>query len=211
MKLKSLLVTESKVLIPSKQVPRAVREWVKETLGKDIQKYSLFQGEKVSIGTPWHEADREYYQAFKLLPGGDAELYDKTAFRSGWEGEAGSKPGWSDEMLAVPDGFMVVMAGIYPMRAEIYTSKNVQQLLPDTETVVTDIEALALQAAVSLISSARPKFSNEIYTNLILKGLMKANKSITLKGRNLISSKAVQDQIQQAKSAVETKLGHSIF
>jgi hypothetical protein len=173
--------------IPAKDVPTAIREWVKATLGVAIQSYKVYQDEKFNVDMPWHEADREYYQLFKLTDNG-AEKSSMNFMRSGLEGDG--TPGTGPKMEGsseVPDGFVMVVAGTYPKRAEIYTGKGAQKLLPDTSIEVSDDELAILYWAQSLKSFARPVFKdNAPYDSLLQKKLLNKQRAITIDGKNIL-------------------------
>lgn len=175
-----------------KQVPAGIRSWVTSTLRKDIQKYSIEQKGSVDIHMPWHEGDREYYQMFQLNDGGDAQPVDGVQFqRSGLEGDGSPATGFKiGGKVQIPSGYVLVCAGIYPMRATIYTADDATKMLPpsDNKFELSDDEAVALYQSKYVTSPYRIKFPDPVYQGLISKGLMKANKAITIDGTNFIQT-----------------------
>jgi hypothetical protein len=116
--------------VPMKVVPRAIKEFVFEKLQRNIRNYSMCGQGYVEADIPWHEADKEHYQLFKLTGTSElqAELVPFSFSRSGWqETEVGQKvaKGRAD----VPSGFVIVMVGTYPRRCVIYTALNQNPLL----------------------------------------------------------------------------------
>jgi hypothetical protein len=115
----------------AKVVPQAIKDFVFEKLQHNIRNYSVCNRGYVEADIPWHEADREYYQLFKLT--GDssklqAEPVPFSFSRSGWqETEVGQKV--AQGKADVPSGFVIVMVGTYPRRCTIYTALNQNPLL----------------------------------------------------------------------------------
>lgn len=192
-----VITKNSNLKIPSKQVPNEIRNWVKEILEKDLREYALVQGKEVSVGTPWHEADREYYKMFKLLPDNKAQETEFEFERSGLEGDGAITGKEISGKTKVPSGFVIVVVGIYPKRATIYTSEDAQLFLPKNDIELSDEEIIALYWARSLISSARPIFKDKkIYDSLINKGLLKKNKAITIEGKNVLEDSKIKERLK---------------
>ena len=197
----------SKLTIPSKSVPTQIRNWVKETLdGKDLREYSLHQNEEVEASMPWHEGDRQYYKMFKLLPNNEAEETSFEFERSGLEGDGSITGKEIKGKTKVPSGHVIVVVGIFPRRAEIYTAEDSQILLPQKNSDLSDLEILALYYTRSLIPSARPKFKDKtIYDKLIEKGLLKKNKAITIEGKNALEAPDMKEKIDELRFSDEMK------
>jgi hypothetical protein len=203
----------SSLKIPSKNVPKEIREWVKEVFeGKDLREYSLTQGKDVVADMPWHEADRQYYKMFKLLPEGKAQETDFEFQRSGLEGDGSVTGKEVGGRTKVPSGFVIVVVGVYPKRAEIYTSDDAQMFLPKKDVELSDEEIMVLYWARSLISSARPVFKDKkFYEKLIEKNLLKKNKAISLEGKNILEDATIKERLKTIRSKdFEDKLEESI-
>jgi hypothetical protein len=108
------------VVLAANQVPMGIRNWVSSKLGKNIQKYTVEQKGSVTIDMPWHEADREYYQMFSLSGSNAVPMDDVQFQRSGMEGDGVMATGHKIAgEVQIPSGYVLVCAGIYPMRATI--------------------------------------------------------------------------------------------
>jgi len=178
--------------ISRKDVPTRIQMFVEEKLGKQINDYKVDNSGKYSAKMPWHEADRTYTQLFKLstlakdVPIIEATPTDFSFSRSGWEGDGNVTGKELEGEVEIPSGFVFVEVGIYPKRCTIYTTDT--KFLPVNDCQLTDQELLILHYARSLISSARPKYEDNQYTNLINQGLLTKKKSITMKGKNVLNS-----------------------
>jgi hypothetical protein len=182
--------------VPAKAVPDVVQDWAYGVLGKRIQKYELHQAQEVVASMPWHEADREYYQLFKLTPTG-ATKADFSFYRSGLEGDGVTQSKTIEGKTKIPSGYIMAKAGIYPPRVEIYTSDDAQKFLPSTNIDVSDDELAALYWTRSLKSFARPVFKNSsVYDSLVSKGFMNKGKAITIEGRNILQDSTIQQRIR---------------
>jgi len=192
---------KSNLKIPSKDIPKEIRSWIKETLGKDLREYSLVQGKEVVADMPWHEADREYYKMFQLLSNGKAKETDFEFSRSGLEGDGAITGKEIAGKTKVPKGFVIVVVGIYPKRATIYTADDAQLFLPKKELDLSDEEILILYWARSLISSARPVFKDQKnYDSLIVKGLLSKNKAISIEGKNALEDAKIKEKLKSLRS-----------
>lgn len=212
---KNSMLEEGKIFDDGKNIPEGIKSWVKRNFGTSVLKYTIRQGEtEVQINMPWHDADRETYQFFKL-ENGNATPVGNEITRSGMESDSpqgyieGQK---NNGKVTVPEGFVLVCYGTYPKRVDIYTGQNVQGFLPDKEKVedLGPTELLILYVAKALKPFARPKFKDEFYDILIKKGLMKSNRSITVDGRNLLEDPDIQEKIKQAKELFKKKTGRYI-
>lgn len=203
-----------------KKIPQGIKNWVKSTLGSDVTKYKIHQGEsEVVINLPWHESDYETYQFFKL-ENNNANPVGNEITRSGNEHNSpqsfldGQK---KDGKVNVPEGYVLVCCGTYPKRAEIYTGNEVQLFLGDANAVseLTPIESIILATTRGLKSAYRPKFADEHYARLIEKGYLKSNRAITTAGLNIVLDPAFKEKFDQAKQSYEKQtgryLGYSLY
>jgi hypothetical protein len=114
------------IKVSTRVVPRTIKEFVFEKLQHNIRNYSICDRGYVEADIPWHDADREYYQLFKLTGNSSklqAELVPFSFSRSGWqEVEAGQKV--AQGRADVPAGFVIAVVGTYPRRCVIYTALN---------------------------------------------------------------------------------------
>jgi hypothetical protein len=194
------IIKKSNLKIPSKDVPNEIRNWVKGQFnGKDLREYTLIQGKDVVVDMPWHEADRESYKMFKLLPDGKAQETDFEFERSGMEGDGSVTGKEVGGKTKVPSGFVIVMTGTYPKRATIYTAEGAQMFLPKKDVDLSDDEILVLYYTRSLISSERPKKEQSVYDKLIEKGLLKKNKAITIDGKNILEDAKIKERLEKLR------------
>lgn len=197
--------------ISYKEVPEAIRTWVKETLGVDIREYKLHPNtDVVNVDSPISEHAREYWKGFRIGPDGVVFPSDRTLTRSGWE--------ISDEPnvnIKLEPGTLVVNAvRDYKYNAAyIYTAIGGLDLLPSHEGDVelTDEEWIALMEAKQLKSFARTKFKEDVYAELIAKGYMRRNKSLTLQGTNLLEDVGSRDARKAAIERMQAKYGPFTF
>ena len=193
-----MIKKNSNLKIPYKSVPVEIQNWVNSTVEKKLREYTLIQGKEVSATTPWHEADREYYKMFKLLPDGQAKETGFEFVRSGMEGDGVVTGKEIEGTTKIPSGFVMVVAGTYPPRAEIYTSDDAQMFLPRNDIELSDDEISVLYWARSLTASSRPILDDKsVYDSLIQKGLLKRNKSITLEGKNILENSTIKTRLNQ--------------
>jgi len=203
----SKLLTENILYLNSQDIPIEIKNWVKNTIGHNIQKYKLNQGDTINVRMPWHEADIDYYQLFKLLPNNRAQEIDKIGnlefpiIRKGSEGIGNFTGKEVHGKTKIPSGYVMVIASTYPKSAEIITADDATKLLPLSTSDIEDLsdqELAILYWANTLIAKYRPKFKNiEFYNNLINKGYLLKNKSITIKGKNLLQNKNIIKKLQQ--------------
>jgi len=193
----------SNIYMSAKDIPDGIKDWAKNISGKNIQQYRLDQsGKPVYMGMPWHEADRETYQFFKLS-GNDAILVGNPVSRSGMEGDSqqGFEEGRKKEgEIKIPEGMILVIYGSYPQRVIIHTGPNAKLMIPDNSKFedITDEELVILIAAKSLKSPYRPKLPTEFYDKLISKGLLAKNRSITNDGKNLLTDSKIKEKLKTA-------------
>ena len=213
-------VLKEEIWLPAKSVPTDIQKWVNDTVGR-VQKYSLIQGDTVHVSMPWHEADRNYYQLFQLLPGNRAKFISKIGsihfpvVRSGMEGTGAITGKELGGKFKVPSGFVVVRAGIYPKGAKIYTSDDASKFLPSSGTKsadLTDVQLAILWWAKALKSFARPKIKDQgQYDDLVKKGLLKKNKSITIDGRNIVQQADAIRRLQKMQDTEKYPNLHNIY
>jgi len=208
-------INEGYVYVSQNEIPKGIRDWVKEFSGSPVKDYKVDQsGDKVSIHMPWHERCVETYQFFNLIPNGDAVPVGNSVTRKGYEGDSYQDflEGQDKEgEVEVPMGKVLVVYCTYPRGVKIFTSKGAKLFLADTSKAddLTDEELIILQTTKGLKSFARPKFPSEFYDKLISKGLLAKNRSITNDGRNLLSNPDVKEKVQMAiKRYNESGKGH---
>jgi hypothetical protein len=174
--------------ISRKDVPTRILMFVEEKLNKQLNNYKIDNSGKYTAHMPWHEADRTYTQMFKLsgeIPLIQAEPTEFEFSRSGWEGDGNITGKELEGTVEIPSGFIFVEIGIYPERCTIYTTDT--KFLPNFDYQLTEQELKILHYARSLVSSARPRFEDKDYINLINQGFLTKKKSITLKGKNALN------------------------
>lgn len=110
--------------------------------------------------------------------------------------------------MDIPSRFIVVMAGVYPQRVEIYTGSGALKMLSQAPEL-SDIEIVILLSAMQLKSFARVKFKNEYYQNLVKSGFLRRNKSITNKGKNTLTA-IDKEKKQEAINNLSKKIGRGI-
>lgn len=189
-------ITENILHLGKDNVPDDIRNWVKSILGKDAKHYRLHQNTTVSINMPGFEADRQYYQAFKLVSDGKFEKIGDMTIRSGWESDNAAVEIKKNEVVNVPVGGLVVKVSTYIGSADIYAGSGALPLIQSTDIDLTPTEALALYTAKTLKSFARPKFGDSVYQSLFDKGFMTKNKAITVAGRNATENPKVKEIIK---------------
>ena len=209
------IIQENVIYNDGKNVPHGIKQWVKSQLGSDVPKYKIRQGEStVEIRMPWHDADRETYQFFRL-ENDNAIPVGNGLSRSGMESDSpqGFIAGQEKEgTVTVPEGHVLVCVGTYPKRAEIYTGQNVQHFLPNRDggTDLSNEELVILAVTKGYKPAARPKFNEVHYANLISKGFLKANKAITVDGLNLLQDPEIKEKVRAALEWYRQKTGRYI-
>ena len=191
---------ETKIYLSKDNIPVQIRDWAKSILNSNVDKYILYQGEIVHIGIPWHEADREYYQFFELLPNNSAKIVGNRISRTGLEGDGVITGKEVSGKLDVPSGKVLVKVGTYPKRVEIYTAKDAQLFLANDDILDTlsDEQLAVLYWAKTLVPSARPKVNQKVYDSLIDMGLLNKNKSITVAGKNIAANPITKQRLQNS-------------
>ncbi len=190
--IKTFALFENKMYVTHNEVPTDIINWAENKIGTGFKnKISVIQGGKVEINIPWHEADREYYQFFKLIDPKTAKISGNEITKSGLEGNEGSGT------VNVPSGFVLACAGTYPKRLELFTSDDSLKAVGDASVLddFTINELLILLQAKGLNSFARTKYPEKEYERLIQQGYLNKNKSITTKGKNLILMPEVNQKL----------------
>lgn len=179
------LLSEATLYLTKKELPLSITQWVEGRFKNIPPHIKLIQGEIVTIDLPWHEAAREYYQAFKMVGVDKFEPIGETLRRSGSESFLDAQP---DEEVKIPVGGLVVCYCTYPKQLTVYTGDGALPLIADKSSAeeLSNNALVALYSARSLKAFARPKFDQSVYDELIVKGYMMKNKSITTSGRNAL-------------------------
>ena len=121
----------------SSDIPTSIREFVKSKIGRNIRKYSVNRSGKFKVDIPWHDADREYWQLFKLTEH-DAQITDFQVQRSGWcENQENITGRYIRGETEVPVGFVMVCVGIYPARCVIYCHSSSNFMIEDKKEIET--------------------------------------------------------------------------
>lgn len=197
---KSYFLTESKMYIAMNEVPKEITNWAIQKIGNTFSKKIAIQHEtEVEITIPWHEADREYYQFFKLIDKDTAKIAGDPVHRSGLEGDGVITGNEVNGKVSVPSGYVLACAGTYPHRLTLFTSSDALKALPDANILdqFTIEELLILLAAKCLKSPYRPKYKDASYENLIKNGYLAPNRSITIKGKNIAATPGIEDKINK--------------
>lgn len=201
--LQIMCLNESKIYVKSSEIPSQILSWAISHIGKGFENKITIEKveDKLRIGMPWHDADREFHQFFRLTPNG-AEITGNLVSKTGWSET--SMFNLPDGTLKIPSGYVLATAGTYPKRLEISVSGDAMNMLPDNKNKVTELsdEALiALHQAKSFKPFYRQKFNDTVYQELMSAGLMNSQKAITIDGKNLINS---PEAIEKLKD-IETK------
>ena len=194
------MIVENKIYVKPTEVPSQILNWAKGYLGRGIEnKITIERADgKIQINMPWHDADRETHQFFKLSPDG-AQMVGNPVSKTGW-----SEASMDDEpygTVEIPSGYIMATTGTYPKRLRLIVSDDAMNLIPDTKGVdeISDEAMVALLNAKMFKSFYRQKFGDEVYQELVSHDLMKPNKAITIDGRNLISSPEAEERLAQIK------------
>jgi hypothetical protein len=201
-------LNETVIYVKASEIPPQIISWAKSIVGSGFQNKITIEKAtgKVSIGMPWHDADRETHQFFKLTENGAAEAGEPVS-RSGW-----SEVNMNDKYGAVeiPSGFVLATVGTYPKRLEIVTNADAMSMISshdETLNKLSDDAMVALNNAVSLKSFARQKFNDNVYQELIALGLLTTQKAITIDGRNMIRSPEAIQRLKQIRDKDEAENG----
>lgn len=232
-RLKSLLaesyhniLSESVVYINANEVPRGIRDWVRQVSGTNIQRYRVDQsGGDITVSQPVFERSVYTYQYFKLTGNGDAIPMGNVVSRQGWESD--SPQGYIEGMkktgkINIPSGYVVVRYNSYPSMVDIYTASDAQMLLPKTTDTdsLSDAELIILSVVKSYIPAARMKYilplvpKNQIdgvYESLISKGYLSRNRSITTEGRNLLLNPDIRIRVKGIVAKYNEENPHAYY
>ncbi len=200
LKLFENFINENKIYITVNEVPTDILEWAKQKIGNTFAKNIVIkQQDKVEINMPWHEADREYYQFFKLIDAKTAKIAGDMVSRSGLEGDGVVTGNEVDGKVQVPSGYVLACVGTYPKRLELYTSSDALKPISDTNILdqFSIEELLILLQAKGLKSPYRTKYKDEFYEKLIKSGYLASNRSITTNGKNIANMPEVKEKIEE--------------
>jgi hypothetical protein len=201
-------LNEAKLYVKASEIPPQIIEWAKSIVGRGFENKITIEkaNGKVEISMPWHEADKETHQFFKLTDNGAAEA-GKPVSRSGWsEVNMGDKYG----TVEIPSGYILATVGTYPKRLEIITNSDAMNMISnhdDTLNKLSDDAMVALNNAVMLKSFARQKFGDNVYQELISMGLLNSQKAVTIDGRNIIKSPEAIERLRGIKTKDQDENG----
>lgn len=199
---------EPKIYVKPTDIPREIIEWAKSIIGSGFQNNITVQKSngKIHIDMPWHEADRETHQYFKLTDDGAAEM-GKPVSRSGW-GEVNMGDSYGD--TPIPTGYVLATVGTYPKRLRIVTNPDAMNMISsNSETLdkLSDEALVALNNAISLKPAYRQKFGDGVYQELMSLGLINSQKAITIDGKNIIRSPEAIEKLKQIRDNDEKENG----
>jgi len=197
-----------KLYVKPSDVPPQIIEWAKSIIGSGFQNNITIQKSNglIEIGMPWHDADRETHQYFKLSDSGAAEMGNPVS-RSGWsevsmfdkfKGKSGNTP--------IPSGYILATVGTYPKRLRIVTNTDALNAISNNDETInklSDEAMVALNNAYSYKPAYRQKFDVSIYQELMSLGLMNSQKAITIEGKNLIKSPEAIERLKQIRNKDE--------
>jgi hypothetical protein len=199
-----------KIYVKPSDVPSQIVEWAKSIIGSGFQNNITIQKSNgsIEIGMPWHDADRETHQYFKLTDNGAVKA-----------GNPVSKSGWSEVNMfdkygntPIPSGYVLATVGTYPKRLRVVTSPDAMNIIPDNKDTLdklSDDAMVALNNAVSLKPAYRQKFDNNVYQELISLGLLNSQKAITIDGRNIIKSPEAIERLKKIQDKDREENGWS--
>lgn len=191
-------LNESKIYVKPTEIPSQILDWAKSIIGSGFQNKITVEKSngEVEIGMPWHDADRETHQFFKLIDNGAAEM-GKSVSRSGW-GEVNTGDVYGK--VPIPSGYVLATVGTYPKRLEIITSPDAMNMISNNDYAInklSDEALIALLQARKFKPAYRQKFGDSVYQELIASGSMNSQKAITIQGRNLINSPEAEERLKQ--------------
>lgn len=192
---------ESPLYVKPSDVPLQIIEWAKSIIGSGFQNKITIQKSNgmVHIGMPWHEADKETHQYFKLSDGGAVPM-GKPVSKSGW-GEVNMGDVYGD--TPIPSGYVLATVGTYPKSLRIVTNTDAMNVITsNSETLnkLSDDALVALHNAKSFKPFYRQKFDDSVYQELISLGLLTTQKAITIEGRNLVNSPEVIERLRSIQT-----------
>lgn len=190
---------ESKIHVSVNEIPNEIVSWARGQVGSNFSKNIVIKQEsRVEINMPWHEADREYWQFFKLTGTQSATQVGHGVDRSGLEGDGVVTGKEVDGYVNVPSGYVLACAGTYPVRLTLYTADDAMKPVGSGNDLdkLSINQLLILLQAKGLKSPYRDKFADEEYAGLIAGGYLASNRSITIKGRNLVEDPALKKRVE---------------
>lgn len=192
-------LSEGRIHVSVNDVPSEILAWARRQVGSNFSKNIVIQQEsRVSIGMPWHEADRAYWQFFKLTGSGRATEAGDGIGRSGLEGDGVVTGNEVDGYVNVPSGYVLACAGTYPVRLTLYTADDAMKPVGSGDELdkLSINQLMILLQAKGLKSPYRDKFPDDEYVGLIASGYLASNRSITIKGRNMVEDPALKQKIE---------------
>lgn len=206
-----LNLNESKTYVKSSEIPQEIIKWARSIVGKGFENKITIEkvNDKITIGMPWHDADKETHQFFKLIQDGAQSA-----------GDSVSKTGWSEAQMMdepygtveIPSGYVLATVGTYPKRLRITVSGDAMDMIGNNDELLntlSDDELVALNNAVMLKSPYRQKFDDSVYQELTSKGLLNPRKAITIDGRNLAKSPKTIERLRELKKKDQEENGWS--
>ena len=195
----------SKTYVKATDLPPQIIDWAKSIVGSGFQNKITIEktGGEIEINMPWHDADRETHQFFKLSDNG-AESMGK---------EVWSETSMLDEpygKVKIPSGYILATVGTYPKRLRVVVANDAMDMISNNnETLdkLSDEAMVALNNAQMLKSPYRQKFNDNVYQELISLGLLNPRKAITIEGRNLIKSADAIEKLRALKKKDQDENG----
>ena len=191
----------AKVYVKPSDIPSQIIDWAKSIVGSGFQNNITIQKSNgaVKIGMPWHDADRETHQYFKLMDNGAAEAGNPVS-RSGWsEVSMLDKFGGKSADVPIPSGYVLATVGTYPKRLRIITSPDAMNMLSSNDEALdklSDEAMVALHQAKTFKPAYRQKFGDSVYQELVSSGFLNNQKAITIAGKNFINSPDVRERLR---------------
>ncbi len=189
--------TGAKLYVKPSDVPLQIIDWAKSIVGSGFQNNITIQKSTgaVKLGMPWHDADRETHQYFKLMDNGAAEMGNPVS-RSGWS-EVNMGDSYGE--VPIPSGYVLATVGTYPKRLRIVTNPDAMDVLSNNDEALNKLsdEALvALHQAKTFKPAYRQKFGDTVYQELVSSGFLNNQKAITIAGKNFINSPDVRERLK---------------
>ena len=201
---KMMGLNENKLYVSPNEIPSDIITWARGKVGSNFSKNIVInQQSNVEVSMPWHEADREYWQFFKLIDPKTAKMVGNEIGRSGLEGDGVVTGHEVSGKVTVPSGFVLACAGTYPVRLTLYTADDALKSLNDAGILdqFSIEELIILLQAKGLKSPYRTKYPDNLYMKLIEGGYLASNRSITLKGRNVAAMPETKEKIEKYADA----------
>ncbi len=186
-----------KLHVKPSDLPPQIIEWAKSIIGTGFQNNITIQKSNgaIQIGMPWHEADKETHQYFKLADNGAAVAGDPVS-RSGWS-EVNMGDSYGE--VPIPSGYVLATVGTYPKRLRIITSPDAMNMLSNNDEALgklSDEALVALHQAKTFKPAYRQKFGDNVYQELVSSGFLNNQKAITISGKNFINSPEVRERLR---------------